>query len=216
MHYKKIAVEGGQKFSNIEGNQYMSGGDDALKILFRIISDFKIKKVLEVGLGICSILDTILRRSKGNNVSISYFGTEENDFCLKALPQNVVDYNRIALHKTISDIPKPERFNFIIIDGSNDALNNVKELLNSNAIMFIEGGRQSQIDIIKQIYPKALVVEFVSISRPPSYVPFHQKWTGSGSLIFCEPTASQKLYWFKEKVQSYFEQRIRKYFSRYI
>ncbi|WP_418636170.1 hypothetical protein [Winogradskyella sp.] len=215
MHYKKIAVEGYKKFSNIDGNQYIAG-DYALEIILRIITDFKIKKVLEVGLGIGSISDTILKHSKENNVSISYFGTEENDFCLKALPQNVVDYNRIALHKTISDIPKTEKFNFIIIDGSDDALNNVKELLNSNAIMFIEGGRQSQIDIIKQIYPKALVAEVVSMRRPPSYGPFHQKWTGSGSLIFCEPTPSQKLYWFKEKVQSYFKRRIRKYFSRYI
>jgi len=213
MHYKKIANQVYRKFSEIEGNQYIAG-DYALEIILRIVKDFKINKVLEVGLGIGTIAENIFVYSKENGVTISYFGTEENDFCLKALPKNVVDYHKIALYNTIKDIPKSETFNFIIVDGSDESLNEIKKRLNKNAIIFIEGGRQSQIDIIKQVYPSALVAEVVSMRKPPSYGPFHQKWTGSGSIIFCEPTLYQKLYWFKEKVQSYSKRRIRKYFLK--
>ena len=210
MHYKKIAYQVYKKFSSIDGNQYIAG-DYALEIILRIIIDFKITKVLEIGLGIGTISETVLLFSKENDVPISYFGTEENNFCLKALPLNVLDFNEIALYRTISDIPKSETFNFIIVDGSDASLSQIKKRLVKNAIIFIEGGRQSQIDTIKKIYPRALVAEVVSVRKPPSYGPFYQKWTGSGSIIFCEPLFYQKLYWFKEKVQSYSKRRIRKY-----
>ena len=210
MHYKEIAKHVYKKFSDLEGNQHIAA-DYALEIILRLITDFKFDKVLEIGLGIGSISDTVLEFSRKKNSPITYFGTEKNEFCLNALRRNVTDFKRIHLYSSISAIPKSEKFNFVVIDGSDSSLVEIKTLLSKHPILFVEGGRRPQINLIKQIYPNALESEVVSIRKPPEYGPFHQKWTGSGHIIFCEPTMYQKLYWFVEKVKSYTKRRIRKF-----
>jgi hypothetical protein len=209
MNYKECAVETYKKFSKIDGNQHIAG-DYALEFILKIIKDFKVKSVLEVGLGIGSIADAILTYSVSNNLKINYSGTEANEFCLNALSKNVIHYNLIKLYSNINSVTNACKFDLIIVDGSDDSLEKISKIANENAIVFIEGGRANQVDNLKNIFPKYKYAEIISVRKPPEYGPFKQRWTGGGGLIFVNPTLHQKAYVFKEKIKTYVKRRLRK------
>ena len=96
MNYKKTAEITYLKFSEIEGNQNIAG-DYALEFILRLIKDFKIKNVLEIGLGIGSVSDAIMMYAKNNGLQITYTGTEANQYCIEVLPKNVNYFNEINL-----------------------------------------------------------------------------------------------------------------------
>jgi hypothetical protein len=210
MRYKRVAKRVYKKFSSIEGNQYIAG-DYALETILKIVKDFKINKILEVGLGIGSISEAILLFSKEQDESISYYGTEDNEFCLKSLPHNVTNFNEIRLFSSINDLPKSDMYDLVIIDGSDDQLFKIKDLVTKNGLIYIEGGRKSQVNLVKKTFPTAIVAEIISMRPPTNDGPFSQKWSGGGSLIFTTPNFIQKIYCFKEKVNSYYKRRMRKF-----
>lgn len=84
MKIKKLAVDNYKFFCSLEGSDYIAS-EFALETLLKLVTVFKIKKILEIGLGIGSISDTILKLEQKNNLKIDYFGTEMNQFCLDAL-----------------------------------------------------------------------------------------------------------------------------------
>ena len=210
MNSKTTAKKIYHKFSNVEGNQHIAS-DYGLEVILTLVNDFKTKNILEVGLGIGSICDAILTYSKENSLEINYTGTEANDFCLNALQQNVSRINDVKLFSYLEDVVTANKFDFIIIDGSDDTLSKVEKLCTPHALIFIEGGRASQIATLKQVFPKAISAEIISMRRPPAYGPFDQKWSGGGTLIFINPTFRQKQYRFKEKVKTYLTRRLRKF-----
>ncbi|MBP8157598.1 MAG: hypothetical protein KAX93_04405, partial [Flavobacterium sp.] len=59
MNSDKLATKTYLKFSTIEGNQHIAS-EYALKCTLRLIQDFQLKNILEVGIGIGCIADTIL------------------------------------------------------------------------------------------------------------------------------------------------------------
>ena len=120
-------------------------------------------------------------------------------------------FDQINLYKGIIDIPQDVLFDLVIIDGSDTMLSEIKKHCSQNALLFIEGGRAAQIDILKELFPKMLMVEIISISKPPNYLPFHQKWTEGGSLIAVNPTLDQRIFVLAEKVKTYSKRRIGKY-----
>lgn len=209
MNYKEVSIEIYRKFANKQGNDHIAG-DYALEEILRIVEKFNCKNILEVGLGIGSISDAILNFSKVNNLDISYSGTETNEYCLNQLPLNVDAFDDITLYKKLEDISQQEIFDFVIIDGSDALLSDVKKHCSKNAIIFIEGGRASQIETLQSIFPNFYQSEIISIRKPPAYGPFHQKWTGGGTLIAINPTVFQKVFIFSEKVKTYAKRRIRK------
>ena len=83
MKRQKIAIENYKRFCNLDGSDFIAS-EFALKTLLRIVKFFKVKSILEVGLGIGSVSDTILKYVNSRKLSIVYNGTENNDFCLKA------------------------------------------------------------------------------------------------------------------------------------
>ena len=209
MNYKEISRETYRKFANKQGNDHIAG-DYALEEILRIIEKFNCRNILEVGLGIGSISDAILNFSEANNLDIKYSGTEANDYCLKQLPLNVDKFDKIKLYHGLEDISQNEIFDFVIIDGSDALLSEVKRHCSKNAIIFIEGGRASQIETLQTIFPRSYQCEIISIRKPPAYGPFHQKWTGGGTLIAINPTVFQKVFVFIEKAKTYTKRRIRK------
>jgi hypothetical protein len=213
MNYKKIAADTYKKFSTLEGNQYIAG-DYAIENILELIKDFKIKNILEIGLGIGSISDAILNFSKDNSLEINYYGTELNEFCLKALKNNVTDFDEIHLFSDLEFLKTDTNFDLVIVDGSDESLVKVKDLLTTRALIFIEGGRASQVSFLKKMFPKFIYVEIISVRKPPEYGPYHQKWTGGGSLIFINPNFIQKCYCFNEKVKTFLKRRGRKFIKR--
>ena len=74
MNYNKTAIDVYRKFSSFEGNQHIAS-EFALKCVLKLVVDFKIKRILEIGLGIGCIVDSVLEFSKEYG-EIDYYGTE--------------------------------------------------------------------------------------------------------------------------------------------
>lgn len=84
----KIAVENYKNFCFKEGSDYIAS-EFALETILKLIDKFKPKKILELGMGIGSVSDTILKFKNLNDLNFEYFGTESNEFCLEQLKKNV-------------------------------------------------------------------------------------------------------------------------------
>ena len=206
MTYLEVARDNYKRFSTIEGNEFIAS-EYALTTIMRLIEDFKVKSVLEVGLGIGSISDTILKK----HPEIKYTGTEAEPYCLTVLPKNVVNYEKIAVFNDLSQ-PASEQYDLIIVDGSDASLAEIKRFCHDDTILFIEGFRGEQVAALKQIFPKSMHAEVISSRRNPEYGPFPAtRWGGGGQLIFINPDLYKKYYWFKEKVRSFIVRRMRKF-----
>ncbi len=211
MMYKEISKSVYKKFSSIEGNHGIAS-EYAIETILKLIKKYKVKSVLELGLGIGSISDAILKYSKAKNLNIDYIGTEANDYCLSVLNDNVDDFNAIKLYKNLEEVSSENKQDLIIVDGTDSALESIKKYSKKDTIVYVEGYRGDQVSSIKKIYPKSVHVEIISIEKNHPYGPFPaSQWKGGGQLIFLEPSMARKGYAFKEKVNSYMKRRKRKF-----
>jgi hypothetical protein len=211
MKKEEIAIKNYKRFCNLKGNDYIAS-EFALETILRLINDFRITQILELGLGIGSISDTILRFSKENNLSIEYVGTEKNEFCLDVLPQNVEDYLKINLYSDLNQVGS-KKFNLIIIDGSDDSIENIGEYCSKNAMIYIEGGREAQTKTMLTVFPKSLYVNVITLKKNPSYAHENRSvnsYIGGGQLIFVNPTIGMRFFWIKENILTFIKRRIRK------
>lgn len=211
MNKQKIAIVNYKKFCNLKGSDFIAS-EFALETLLRVVKHFRVKSILEVGLGIGSVSDTILKYVKSAKLNVVYNGTENNDFCLKVLPENVTFYNQINVFENLNSLPD-SKYDLIIIDGLDGNLIKLQEICNENAIVFIEGGRQEQTKMVLRMFPKSLYVNVITLKKNPSYA--HEgrsvkNYIGGGQLIFINPTIMMKLFWFKEKLFTFFKIKIRK------
>ena len=212
MKNKDLAVQNYKRFCEIDGNEYIAS-EFALETILKIIKKFKVNTVLELGLGIGSIADTVLKQAKNENKKISYVGTEKNEFCLNALKSNVIDYNQIELYAELNQI-KNKKFELIIIDGYDDTLKETVNFCEKNAIIFIEGDRKGQTEAILQIFPNSKYVNVITLNKNNPYAHGYSPLThyiGGGQLIFINPTFKMKLFWFQQKVATFFINKIRKF-----
>lgn len=198
-----------KRFSKLPGNQHIANLFAIEKIL-DILKIHRPKKILEVGLGIGSISYSILDYNYIKNKSIEYYGTEANDFCLKALSKNLGKYHdQIIILDNVAQIEKPGYFDMIIIDGSDDSLEKISELIANHGIIFIEGDRKNQQNTLTKLFPKHKFVHTISGYKEPAYGPFTTgHWSGGGKIIYVNPTVKQYLFWFVDKLKSSYRHRI--------
>lgn len=211
MRINKLAIENYKYFCSLEGSDYIAS-EFALETILKLIKVFHLSNVLEIGLGIGSVSDTVLKFSIINDLNIKYAGTEKNEFCLKALPKNVKNYNEIQLFSELNEV-SGNKFDLIIIDGVDSSLIELKKHCTSNAILFIEGGREDQTKSIVDVFPKCLFVNVITLKKNPSYA--HESrsvksYIGGGQLIFINPTLKMKLCWIRQKVLTFIKRKIRK------
>lgn len=76
-----------QSFCDAEGSQHIAS-EYAIGKIKGMVDQFRVKEILEIGLGIGSISGIILAMDRCK-YTISYTGTEANHFCLKALQENL-------------------------------------------------------------------------------------------------------------------------------
>jgi hypothetical protein len=212
MEIKKSAVENYKFFCSLEGSDYIAT-PFALEVILKLIIAFNLKKILEIGMGIGCVADTILKYNDKNKLEIKYSGTEKNGFCLDVLPINVTFFKDVKLYSELKEI-KNGKFDFIIVDGSDEALMNIKEYCNKHIVLFIEGDREIQLQAVVKIFPKSLYVNVITLEKNPPYA--HEgrdmnSYVGGGQLIFVNPTFQMKIYWFKEKVKTFIKRKIRKF-----
>ena len=208
---KILANANYKRFCYLDGSDYIAS-EFALETILKLLQQFRLKKVLELGLGIGSICDTVLKFNHNNNLGIRYFGTENNDFCLSVLPKNVICYEHINLYLKLEEVEK-DNFDFIIIDGSDESIKNIRDYCGKHAVIFIEGDRKTQTQTILDIFPGGLYVDVITLEKNPSYA--HEgrsihSYKGGGKLIFINPTIWMKIYWAKEKNLTFVKRKIRK------
>lgn len=214
MNLTKHIEENYYKFCLLEGNSFIASEFALYKIL-KIIEDFKIESVLEIGLGIGSISDTVLKKQKATGKKIRYVGTEANEFCKNALKSNVESYSEIEQYEDLSELNSGSKFDLIIIDGQDETLPNIVTFCKKRTIIFIEGDRTPQSKLILSIFPHAKLVQHITIQKNKTYSPGNPSFfVGGGRLIFINPNFKMKLYWFKEKVSSYLKRNYRHYFIK--
>jgi spore coat polysaccharide biosynthesis predicted glycosyltransferase SpsG len=215
MNYKNLAIQNYKRFCAMEGSEYIAS-EFALETLLKIIKIFKVNSILELGLGIGSISDTVLKYSKKECVKINYVGTENNEFCLDALKKNVLDYNHIELYSELNQI-KTKKFDLIIIDGYDDTLKEIIGYCKKNTIVYIEGDRKGQTETIRQIFPENKYVNVITLNKNKPYS--HgggdtSRYVGGGKLIFINPTLKMKLFWFQQKSGTFVKNRVRLYLEK--
>lgn len=215
MKLRDLAVLNYKRFCGLEGSEYIAS-EFAIETILKVIKIFKVRTVLELGLGIGSISDTVLQYSKKANHTIGYVGTENNNFCLNALKSNVLDFDLIELYAELNQI-KNKKFDLIIIDGYEETLNEILTFCKKNTIVFIEGDRKSQTQAIRQLFPKSKYVNVITLDKNRSYshgYNTNEHYIGGGQLIFTAPTLKMKLFWFQLKVGTFIKNRVRLYHEK--
>lgn len=212
MNIRKLAEKNYLKFCRLDGSEYIAS-EFALERILRVIRKFRINSVLEIGLGIGSIADTVLKYSARNR-DIKYVGTESNEFCKKVLKEYVAEYESVEHFENLTQVDRTYKFDLIIIDGIENNLAEVKNKCKKNTIIFIEGDRAPQTQLIVSLFPKAKHVNLISLKRNKPYAhgickPTH--FVGGGQLIFTDPTFKMKLYWIKEKAATFVKRRRRNF-----
>ncbi len=191
-----------QSFCESEGNQHIAS-EYAIGKINGLVDKFRVKRILEVGLGIGSISGIILVLNR-SEPDFDYTGTEANDFCLKALPENLKeDYNRLKIYPNLTEIPSDKKFDLIIIDGKDQNLNAIKELIFENGIIVIEGDRKEQQEDLQKVFPNHYFAHSISRDKNKEYSPFPaMHWQGGLKVIFINPTFFQKLWWLRERIST--------------
>lgn len=210
MNSKKLAFENYKRFCSLDGSDFIAT-EFALEVILNIIDKYEVKDILELGLGIGSISDTVLKYAKLTNKQLHYVGTEKNEFCRDALKTYVLDYNKIELHSELKDL-KEGKFDLIIIDGQDESLRNVVSHCKEHTIIFVEGDRKGQTETMFDVFPKHKHVNIITLTKNRPYVHGEcevSNYMGGGQLIFTNPTFGMKIYWFKQKVATYIKRKIR-------
>jgi len=210
MRFSNIGIEAYKYFSELDGNQHIAS-EFALKKILDIIDKNKIKNILELGLGIGSISYCVLKFSKEQNLDIQYVGTESNNFCLSVLPEYLKGfYKKIKIFENFENVFSNNKFELIIIDGKDESLFKIVDVISFRGIIIIEGDRIPQLELIKNKFPKSLYTRLISNYKSPKYGPFSSdNWCGGIQFIYTDPTIYQKIDFLFHKVSTAFRYRVR-------
>lgn len=194
------------EFSNYDGSQHIA----TEHAIYRILENIKINKaskVLEIGLGIGTIYSSVHHL----NNEIKYFGTENNDFCLNSLKNNLKEgYVGLNVFDEISSINESS-FDLIIIDGKDESIDALQSLAKKNCVLIIEGDRKDQELKIKTLFPKSKYVHVISLRKnSPKGVFSSDGYRGGVKVFFTNPNLRQLLYFFKHKWLTFIKYKIRK------
>ena len=196
-------------FLGKDGNEFIAG-DYSLYSIFRIVRFFKVNHVLEVGLGIGCIGYGAMQFAAQNGYPVNYSATEDNAFCLESVSKNLAQYlDKIAVFNNIAEVRPAQKFELVIVDGGNEKLAAIKDLIAPAGIIFVEGGRALQVDVLHRYFPKKLQVELITARKNPAGIRYAENsWYGGGTLIFINPTVRQRLFYWKEKILTSFKFRV--------
>jgi hypothetical protein len=206
---KEITREQYKKYSAADGSQFIAS-EYALYRILKLIQKFKPKHVLEVGVGIGTISDSILKSDFEFQPSL--YGTEKNPFCLEKLPENMnSSFGKLNLFPDIQTLPTNVNFNFVIIDGKEENLVSLKNHMYERCIVVIEGDRKDQTEMIRKVFPSAKFVHSISTKKNKSYSNRPgTHFQGGLKIIFIKPDIIQYFEWIKLTINSKLSFQLRK------
>lgn len=211
--YKGIVEKYYEKFLTAKGNQYIAGMY-AIQRVIQLIDTYDIKRVLEVGGGIGTFSYVVTKYAEERKKHIKYDLTEADEFCVSQIKKNFSeDINKITIYNAIEDVNHNEKYDLIIIDGQDESMAKVKNMATSRAIIFIEGARESTLHKMDSLFPDSIRVESISLYKPKKGPHDPNLWSTGGGLIFTNPTFSQKIDAYTEKVYTSLKFRVLRKFK---
>ena len=214
MTNRAIAESVFKTFAGKEGCQHIAS-NNALNGIMNLISKYGCSTVFEVGIGIGTIpyaLNEYVAANPGKK--LKYTGIEENAFCLGQLKQNLTgldknfDYSQFA---AIDMVPQAF-YDLLIVDGANDSVEKIKRLCNPSGrtILFVEGDRKGQVDILKKMFDNYIMFREVSNEKNQDYSPFPKnEYIHGYTVIIINPTGSDKSYRFARKIATSVKYKMR-------
>ena len=211
MHIKHIVEKQYRKFSLAEGSQYIAS-EYALFRILKLVKEFRPRNILEVGVGIGTISDSILKAFE-DEYQPKVFGTEDNEFCRSRLPENLGSSSQeLKLFRTIQELPKDQKFNLIIIDGKDSSLQQLKAHMNDQCILVVEGDRKDQTDLVRGLLPGSKFVHSITNKKNSSYSNRPKEhFQGGLKIIFTNPDLKQHLEWMRLKLSSKIHFQLRRF-----
>ena len=209
---KQIARETYKFFSEKEGNEHIAS-EGALRYILKYLKRRRAKTILEVGTGIGTVCHAVRSGIRAGYLdsNLVYYGTENNEFCKKKIKENLNDRENVIMFDSLDKAPASLRFDFVVVDGQDSAFRALPERLNRRGIIFVEGGRGSQVKQLKHFLDTATKRNFVIFSeiafiRRP-YGPFVDRLYGGGTVIIIDPTIAYYLYFFTRKLATKWKYR---------
>lgn len=199
------------KFSYAEGNQYIAS-EYALFRILKLTQKFRPRNILEVGVGIGTISDSLLKTFK-NSCPPNVYGTEDNEFCRLQLEKNLgSSFKDLKLFRTIPELPVDQKFDLIIIDGKDSSMQQLKGHMNNRCILVIEGDRKGQTDLVRGLLPDSKFVHSI-INKKNSFYSNRPKehFQGGIKIFFTNPDRKQYLEWLKLKLYSKIHFQLRRF-----
>lgn len=198
-------------FGKKEGCQHIATRF-ALKGIEEIIKNKNIKTVFEFGIGIGTIPYLI----GSLNNKITYYGTEDNEFCLNAIKENLplkelnIEFNLLNKY---DEFKENFQFDLIIIDGKFEDIEFLKRIAHKNTIIFIEGDRAEQQELVKKAFPFSLKNRIVCITKNQKNSPFYNEennnFEGGYTVFRLNTNFINKMSWYKTKLVTSIKYRFR-------
>lgn len=211
MNIKSFTSTQYKLYCQAPGSDYIAS-EFALYQILKLVNFYRPKNILEIGSGIGTIPDTILKFSMNKGYQTNYLGTENVEFCLNQIPINLGhNYKDLKIYSNLSKIPKHYKFDLIIIDGSENKLKDIEDKVSLNGIIIIEGDRKEQEILIKGIFSKSKFVHLISLKRNGAYsVMKDNDFRGGLKILFVNPNLKQNIHWSYLKINSKIKMQLRK------
>ena len=207
MIYKSVF----KKFSQLEGSKHIAS-EFALKGIENLIKSGQIKTIFEFGAGIGTIPYLIASL----NTKCFYTGTESNEFCIKSLNTNLEGMFESHLFKLIHECSEYDggKVDLLIIDGKISNKSFIKEICHDNTLIFIEGDRKEQRELISKIFPNAFINFKLTIRKNKMYSPFYREkanpFESGFTIIRLKNNSLNMIKFYRDKIDSFITYKLRK------
>lgn len=210
MDLKKVVQDHYKNYANAPGSEYIVSEFGLYNIL-KLIKKYRVKNILEIGVGIGTISGGILKYAEKNEIELNCTGTENNKYCLDQIQKNLGSIqSKLKIYSFLDKIPSSVKYDLIIIDGLDPSLEILSKFLNPGALIVIEGDRADQTKLIRRLFPRSLFSPRVSTQKNPPYT-FRDinKFQTGIKVIYANPNLQQKFDWGIMKILMKF-----RYFKR--
>lgn len=194
------------RFKSVPG----AGGiasEHAIGGLIKIIKKKRPKKILELGSGMGTLTYTImasLGNFFGKEFSYDFYTVENDEFCLGQLKKNLEGFEDkyTVINNTSEVLSKGTQFNLIVIDGGSNLPSdmgpmNIENMVERKGVIFIEGYRRYQREMIKKWYADRNYIT-VNIRAAKNFINWENERIKNKAywLLQFEPTALQRINFF--------------------
>lgn len=213
---EQTAKEVFKVFAHKEGNEYIAT-EPALIGIGNLVKKNACKNILEVGIGIGTIpyfISQLLMHNSLPASAITYYGTEDHAYCIDQFKINMagaspkLHFNHIL---NLDEIPAGIKFDFIVIDGGDLALQSIKNHVHNRTVILVEGDRKTQRTVLMQLFGGSIsAYGFVSNKVAPDYNPKGKgKKEGGYTVFLLNPTRYEKIFCYCQNKITALKERFR-------